>query len=196
MTRTTALRIHPLHRIGRALIARFDPTLFRIGATSVAIVTGTAVLGADDVDATAGTGKDLLVDAQVSGLANVERVGAVSVDAGKGCHDCCIDLKQGYILCSFDIEIDLPSYRSFIAVSSLSAKTVKTIEFDNDWLTSTTDFIYRSKKGLSSTMGGGTVERAFWWRSYTLWWWGRKQTLRLWLLQDVTYEHATTLRRR
>ena len=133
MTRTIALRIHPLRRIGRALIAWLDPTLFCICATSVTIVTGATILGADDIDATAGTGEDALVDALVSCLANVERVDAVGVDAGKGCHECCIDLESTIIYSLFfDIMINLPSYRSFIAVSSLSAKTVKTIEIDND----------------------------------------------------------------
>lgn len=87
VTRTVALHIHPLRRIGCALIAWLDPTFFSICATRIAIVTGTAVFSADDFDPTAGTGEHALVDALVSCLANVERVDIICVDARKSCHE-------------------------------------------------------------------------------------------------------------
>ena len=59
-------------RIGRTLSAFFDPTLSGIGATGFTVVIWSTILGRDNVDSAAGTGKDALINSLISGFANIK----------------------------------------------------------------------------------------------------------------------------
>ena len=121
--RTLTFFVDISERIGRTLSAFFDPTLSGIGATGFTVVIWSTVLGRDNVDSTAGTGQNALIDSLISGFANIEW--GAGFNAGN-CHQCCINL-ESWLKISVWYRTDRSTYlhiEVLSAVSSLSAKTV------------------------------------------------------------------------